>query len=205
MLTCPHCGASLQFDETSQEMFCASCGSVFDPDASLSGLEEPEAESKTASRAAGRHLKKEDSNALSISPKRFLGVSLLVSVFAFLLLTWFFPSKPVVSLILACALLLLGAWVCSRLIRTWIRDRVSSDPLLRSSLRRTRQPAFLLTAAALLISAAVLLFAPEDSMLFYLVTILDALLLFFRFAVIFRFRLLQSGLQASPPDREGGA
>ena len=204
MLTCPHCGASLQFDETSQKMICASCGSVFDPDASLSGPEEPEAENKTASRAAGRHLKKEDSNALSISPKRFLGVSLLVSVFVFLLLTWFFPSKPAFSLILASALLLLGAWVCSRLTRTWTRDRISSDPL-RSSLRRTRQPAFLLTSAALLISAAVLLFAPEDSMLFYLVTILDALLLFFRFAVIFRFRLLQSGLQASPPDREGGA
>ena len=204
MLTCPQCGASLQFDDASQEMICPSCGSVFDPDASLSGPEEPGSEGETASRAAGRHLKKEDSGALSFGPKRFFGLSLLISALAFLLLSLLFPPKPSLSLMLACALLMLGTWVCSRLTKVWTRERIGSDPLLRASLRRIRQPAFILTSAALLVSAAVLLFAPEDSSLFYLVSLLDAVLLFLRFAVTFRFRLQHSGLQAPAPVREGG-
>lgn len=204
MLTCPHCGASLEFDDASQEMICPSCGSAFDPDTSLSGPEELESENETASHVAGRHLKKEDPGALSFGPKRFLGVSLLISVLAFLLLSLFFPLKPAFSLILACVLLLLGTWICSCLMRVWTKDRISSDPLLRASLRRIRQPAFILTSAALLISAAVLLFSSEDSSLFYLVSMLDAVVLFLRFAVTFRFRLLHSGLQGSLPVREGG-
>lgn len=205
MLTCPQCGTSLEFDDASQKMICSSCGSVFDPDTSLSGPEELGSESKTATRVAGRHLKKEDPSAPSFGPKRFLCVSLLISVLAFLLLSLFFPSKPALSLILACALLLLGTWICSRLMRVWTKDRIRSDPLLRASLRRIRQPAFILTSAALLISAAVLLFAPEDSSLFYLVSMLNAVVLFLRFAVTFRFRLQHPGLQASPSVHEGGA
>lgn len=205
MLTCPQCGTSLEFDDASQKMICSSCGSVFDPDTSLSGPEELGSESKTATRVAGRHLKKEDPSAPSFGPKRFLCVSLLISVLAFLLLSLFFPSKPALSLILACALLLLGTWICSRLMRLWTKDRIRSDPLLRASLRRIRQPAFILTSAALLISAAVLLFAPEDSSLFYLVSMLNAVVLFLRFAVTFRFRLQHPGLQASPSVHEGGA
>ena len=95
--------------------------------------------------------------------------------------------------------------ICSRLMRVWTKDRIRSDPLLRASLRRIRQPAFILTSAALLISAAVLLFAPEDSSLFYLVSMLIAVVLFLRFAMTFRFRLLHPGLQATPSVREGGA
>ena len=205
MLTCPQCGTSLEFDDASQKMICSSCGSVFDPDTSLSGPEELGSESKTATRVAGRHLKKEDPSAPSFGPKRFLCVSLLISVLAFLLLSLFFPSKPALSLILACALLLLGTWICSRLMRLWTKDRIRSDPLLRASLLRIRQPAFILTSAALLISAAVLLFAPEDSSLFYLVSMLNAVVLFLRFAVTFRFRLQHPGLQASPSVHEGGA
>ena len=205
MLTCPQCGTSLEFDDASQKMICSSCGSVFDPDTSLSGPEELGSESKTATRVAGRHLKKEDPSAPSFGPKRFLCVSLLISVLAFLLLSLFFPSKPALSLILACALLLLGTWICSRLMRVWTKDRIRSDPLLRASLRRIRQPAFILTSAALLISAAVLLFAPEDSSLFYLVSMLNAVVLFLRFAVTFRFRLQHPGLQAAPSVHEGGA
>lgn len=205
MLTCPQCGTSLEFDDASQKMICPSCGSVYDPETSPSGPKELGSENKTASRIAGRHLKKEDSGAPSFGPKRFLGVFLLISVLAFLLLSLFFPPKPALSLILACALLLLGTWICSRLMRVWTKDRISSDPLLRASLRRIRQPAFILTSAALLISAAVLLFAPEDSSLFYLVSMLDAVVLFLRFAVTFRFWLLHSSLQRSPSLREGGA
>ena len=205
MLTCPQCGTSLEFDDVSQKMICPSCGSVFDPDTSLPGPEELGSENKAATRVAGRHLKKEDPDAPSFGPKRFLCVSLLISVLAFLLLSLFFPLKPALSLILACALLLLGTWICSRLMRVWTKDRIRSDPLLRASLRRIRQPAFILTSAALLISAAVLLFAPEDSSLFYLVSMLDAVVLFLRFAVTFRFRLLHSGLQGAPAVREGGA
>ena len=173
MLTCPQCGTSLEFDDVSQKMICPSCGSVFDPDTSLPGPEELGSENKTASRVAGRHLKKEDPDASSFGPKRFLCVSLLISVLAFLLLSLFFPPKPALSLILACALLLLGTWICSRLMRVWTKDRIRSDPFLRASLRRIRQPAFILISAALLISAAVLLFAPEDSSLFYLVSMLS--------------------------------
>lgn len=205
MLTCPQCGTSLEFDDASQKMICPSCGSVFDPDTSLPGPEELGSENKAATRVAGRHLKKEDPDAPSFGPKRFLCVSLLISVLAFLLLSLFFPLKPALSLILACALLLFGTWICSRLIRVWTKDRIRSDPLLRASLRRIRQPAFILTSAALLISAAVLLFAPEDSSLFYLVSMLNAVVLFLRFAVTFRFRLQHPGLQASPSVREGGA
>ena len=205
MLTCPQCGTSLEFDDASQKMICSSCGSVFDPDTSLPGPEELGSESKTATRVAGRHLKKEDPDAPSFGPKRFLCVSLLISVLAFLLLSLFFPPKPALSLILASALLLLGTWICSRLMRVWTKDRIRSDPLLRASLRRIRQPAFILTSAALLISAAVLLFAPEDSSLFYLVSMLNAVVLFLRFAVTFRFRLQHPGLQASPSVHEGGA
>ena len=205
MLTCPQCGASLEFDDISQKMICPSCGSVYDTDTSLPGPEELGSENKTASRVAGRHLKKEDPGAPSFGPKRFLCVSLLLSVLAFLLLSLFFPPKPALSLILASALLLLGTWICSRLMRVWTKDRIRSDPLLRASLRRIRQPAFILTSAALLISAAVLLFAPEDSSLFYLVSMLNAVVLFLRFAVTFRFRLQHPGLQASPSVREGGA
>ena len=205
MLTCPQCGTSLEFDDASKKMICPSCRSVYDPDTSPSGPEELGSENKTASRVAGRHLKKEDSGAPSFGPKRFLCVSLLISVLAFLLLSLFFPPKPALSLILASALLLLGTWICSRLMRVWTKDRIRSDPLLRASLRRIRQPAFILTSAALLISAAVLLFAPEDSSLFYLVSMLNAVVLFRRFAVTFRFRLQHSGLQASPSVHEGGA
>ena len=205
MLTCPQCGTSLEFDDASQKMICPSCGSIFDPDTTLPGPEELGTENKAALRVAGRHLKKEDPGAPSFGPKRFLGVSLLVSVLAFLLLSLFFPPKPALSLILASALLLLGTWICSRLMRVWTKDRIRSDPFLRASLRRIRQPAFILTSAALLISAAVLLFAPEDSSLFYLVSMLDAVVLFLRFAVTFRFRLLHSGLQGSPSVRGGGA
>ena len=205
MLTCPQCGTSLELDDASQKTICPSCGSVYDPDASLSGPEELGSENKTASRVAGRHLKKENPSAPSFGPKRVLGVSLLISVLAFLLLSLFFPPKPALSLILACALLLLGTWICSRLMRVWTKDRIRSDPFLRASLRRIRQPAFILISAALLISAAVLLFAPEDSGLFYLVSMLNAVVLFLRFAVTFRFRLQHPGLQASPSVREGGA
>ena len=205
MLTCPQCGTSLEFDDASQKMICSSCGSVFDPDTSLPGPEELGTENKAAPRVAGRHLKKEDPGAPSFGPKRFLCVSLLISVLAFLLLSLFFPPRPALSLILASALLLLGTWICSRLMRVWTKDRIRSDPLLRASLRRIRQPAFILTSAALLISAAVLLFAPEDSSLFYLVSMLNAVVLFLRFAVTFRFRLQHPGLQASPSVREGGA
>ena len=205
MLTCPQCGTSLELDDASQKTICPSCGSVYDPDASLSGPEELGSENKTAPRVAGRHLKKEDPDSLSSWPKRFLGISLLISVLAFLLLSLFFPPKPALSLILACAPLLLGTWICSRLMRLWTKDRIRSDPLLRASLRRIRQPAFILTSAALLISAAVLLFAPEDSSLFYLVSMLDSVVLFLRFALTFRFRLLHSGLQGSPAVRGGGA
>ena len=205
MLTCPQCGTSLEFDDVSQKMICPSCGSIFDPDTTLPGPEELGTENKAASRVAGRHLKKEDPGAPSFGPKRFLCVSLLISVLAFLLLSLFFPLKPALSLILACALLLFGTWICSRLMRVWTKDRIRSDPLLRASLRRIRQPAFILTSAALLISAAVLLFAPEDSSLFYLVSMLNAVVLFLRFAVTFRFRLQHPGLQASPSVREGGA
>ena len=205
MLTCPQCGTSLEFDDASQKMICPSCGSIFDPDTTLPGPEELGTENKAAPRVAGRHLKKEDPGAPSFGPKRFLCVSLLISVLAFLLLSLFFPLKPALSLILACALLLLGTWICSRLMRVWTKDRIRSDPLLRASLRRIRQPAFILTSAALLISAAVLLFAPEDSSLFYLVSMLNAVVLFLRFAVTFRFRLQHPGLQASPSVREGGA
>ncbi len=204
MLTCPQCGTSLEFDDASQKMICPSCGSIFDPDTTLPGPEELGTENKAASRVAGRHLKKEDPGAPSFGPKRFLCVSLLISVLAFLLLSLFFPLKPALSLILACALLLLGTWICSRLMRVWTKDRIRSDPLLRASLRRIRQPAFILTSAALLISAAVLLFAPEDSSLFYLVSMLNAVVLFLRFAMTFRFRLLHPGLQATPSVREGG-
>ena len=204
MLTCPQCGTSLEFDDASQKMICPSCGSIFDPDTTLPGPEELGSENKAATRVAGRHLKKEDPDAPSFGPKRFLCVSLLISVLAFLLLSLFFPLKPALSLILACALLLLGTWICSRLMRVWTKDRIRSDPLLRASLRRIRQPAFILTSAALLISAAVLLFAPEDSSLFYLVSMLNAVVLFLRFAMTFRFRLLHPGLQATPSVREGG-
>ena len=205
MLTCPQCGTSLEFDDASQKMICPSCGSIFDPDTTLPGPEELGTENKAASRVAGRHLKKEDPGAPSFGPKRFLCVSLLISVLAFLLLSLFFPLKPALSLILACALLLLGTWICSRLMRVWTKDRIRSDPFLRASLRRIRQPAFILISAALLISAAVLLFAPEDSSLFYLVSMLNAVVLFLRFAVTFRFRLQHPGLQASPSVHEGGA
>ena len=205
MLTCPQCGTSLEFDDVSQKMICPSCGSVFDPDTTLPGPEELGTENKATSRVAGRHLKKEDPGAPSFGPKRFLCVSLLISVLAFLLLSLFFPPKPALSLILACALLLFGTMICSRLMRVWTKDRIRSDPFLRASLRRIRQPAFILTSAALLISAAVLLFAPEDSSLFYLVSMLNAVVLFLRFAVTFRFRLQHPGLQASPAVREGGA
>ena len=184
MLTCPQCGTSLELDDASQKIICPSCGSVYDPDASLSGPEELGSENKTASRVAGRHLKKEDPGAPSFGPKRFLCVSLLISVLAFLLLSLFFPPKPALSLILACALLLLGTWICSRLMRVWTKDRIRSDPLLRASLRRIRQPAFIL---------------------FYLVSMLNAVVLFLRFAMTFRFRLQHPGLQATPSVREGGA
>ena len=204
MLTCPQCGTSLEFDDASQKMICPSCGSIFDPDTTLPGPEELGTENKAAPRVAGRHLKKEDPGAPSFGPKRFLCVSLLISVLAFLLLSLFFPLKPALSLILACALLLLGTWICSRLMRVWTKDRIRSDPLLRASLRRIRQPAFILTSAALLISTAVPLFALEDSSLFYLVSMLNAVVLFLRFAMTFRFRLLHPGLQAMPSVREGG-
>ena len=82
------------------------------------------------------------------------------------------------------------------------KNGVASLP--RVSLRRARKLSFFLTAAALLLSAAVLLFAQGNSRLFYYAGMLDAAVLFFRFAGLFHFRLLLSRPEPLQAPREGG-
>lgn len=203
MLTCPNCGASLQCDDTTQQMICEVCGEVFDPDTSIAIPEELPAEDAAGKGHAGRHLKKPE--LVSFGPKRFLVLSLALSVPVFLLLSLFLPMTPALFLGLAVIFLLAGSWICSLLMRSpWMQNKNGVASLPRVSLRRARKLSFFLTAAALLLSAAVLFFAQRDSRLFYYAGMLDAAVLFFRFAGLFRFRLLLSRAEPARARREGG-
>ena len=205
MLTCPNCGASLQCDDTTKQMICEVCGEVFDPDTSIAIPEELPAEAAAGKGHAGRHLKKTEPASFSFGPKRFLVLSLALSVPVFLLLSLFLPMTPTLFLVLAVIFLLAGSWICSLLMRSpWMQNKNGVASLPRVSLRRSRKLSFFLTAAALLLSAAVLFFAQRDSRLFYYAGMLDAAVLFFRFAGLFRFRLLLSRAEPAQARREGG-
>ena len=205
MLTCPNCGASLQCDDTSKQMICEVCGEVFDPDTSIAIPEELPAEDAASKGHAGRHLKKTEPASFSFGPKRFLVLSLALSVPVFLLLSLFLPTTPTLSLVLAVCFLLAGSWICSLLMRSpWMQNKNGVASLPRVSLRRSRKLSFFLTAAALLLSAAVLFFAQRDSRLFYYAGMLNAAVLFFRFAGLFRFRLLLSRPESAQARWEGG-